>query len=102
MGDAITKTVGAKVRVREITDADVRGVIDLLMRGFPERGRRFWVDVLARLTQHVALKGLPKLGYLLECDRAPVGVILQIYSKVSNGGEDGIRCCVSSWDVEAF
>jgi hypothetical protein len=100
MGDAITKTAGSKIRVREITDADVREVIDLLTRGFPQRGRRFWVDVLARLNQHVALKGLPKLGYLLECDRAPVGAILLIYSKVSSGTAGAIRCCVSSWYVE--
>src|SRR5689334_19408139 len=74
MGDATTPG-SSKVRVREITDTDVGGVTDLLARGFPERGRRFWVDVLARLTRHCSPAGLPKFGYLLESDGAPVGTI---------------------------
>jgi hypothetical protein len=89
----------SKIRVREITDTDVGAVVDLLTRGFPERERRFWIDVLARLTQHRSPAGLPKFGYLLESDRAPVGTILQIYSK-GPGGDAPIRCCVSSWYVE--
>jgi hypothetical protein len=100
MGDAITKAAGSKIRVREITDADVCGVIDLLTRGFTRHGRRFWVEVLERLNQHIALQGLPKFGYLLESDSTLVGAILLIHSKVSSGADGAIRCCVSSWYVE--
>jgi hypothetical protein len=99
MGDAITAG-SSKIRVREITHADVSGVIDLLTRGFPERGRRFWVEVLARLTQHRSPAGLPKFGYLLESAGAPVGTILLIYAKVPSSIDAAIRCCVSSWYVE--
>ena len=99
MGDAATSG-SSKIRVREITGTDAGGVIDLLTRGFPERGRRFWVEVLARLTQHHSPAGLPKFGYLLESDGAPVGTILLIYAKVPCSTDVAIRCCVSSWYVE--
>jgi hypothetical protein len=99
MGDAATSS-SSKIRVREITDTDVGGVIDLLARGFPERGRRFWVEVLARLTQHRSPAGLPKFGYLLESDGALVGTILLIYATVPGSMDAAIRCCVSSWYVE--
>lgn len=98
MGDA-APSASAKIRVREIADADVGGVIDLLARGFPERGRQFWIDVLARLAQHRSPAGLPRFGYLLESDGAPVGTILLIYARVPDA-DAAIRCCVSSWYVE--
>jgi hypothetical protein len=99
MGDAMTSG-SAKIRVREITDIDIDGVIDLLTRGFPERGRQFWLEVLARLTQHRSPAGLPKFGYLLESDGIPVGTILQIYSLLPSSSDAAVRCCVSSWYVE--
>jgi hypothetical protein len=50
--------------------------------------------------RHPTPSGLPKLGYLLEHEGTPVGVILLIFSVVPTGTASVIRCNVSSWYVE--
>ena len=89
-----------RIRCREISAADVDGVVNLLTSGFRERTRDFWVCALNRLSRHSNPPGTPKYGYLLECQRRPVGVLLLIWSVIEVGGEQKIRCNVSSWYVE--
>ncbi len=51
---------------------------------------------MAQLASRRAPDGLPRFGYLLEADGAPVGVQLLIFAE-----RDGsVRCNVSSWFVE--
>lgn len=88
------------VRCRQIAASDLDAVTELLARGFPDRSRAFWVRALGLLTAHPTPAGLPKYGYLLESDGAPVGVILLIFSALPNGAQGTIRGNVSSWYVE--
>src|SRR5882757_10956141 len=89
-----------KVRCRQINDSDVDGVGDLLTRGFRIRSRNYWRRALASLGSHPTPAGLPKYGYLLESDGAPVGVILLIFSSIPGHDAAAMRCNVSSWYVE--
>lgn len=88
------------VRCRQIVDADVRSVAELLSKGFPRRSRDHWRRALDRLATHPTPTGMPKYGYLLESARIPVGVILLISSTVQEDNTQTIRCNVSSWYVE--
>jgi|SRR5579863_5282699 len=87
------------LRVRQIGEADIQPVADLLARGFRDRPRQFWLSIMGCLTKRPPFAGLPKYGYLLEADRI-VGVILQIFSNQCSDGKSAIRCNVSSWYVE--
>ena len=88
-------------RCREITTDDIAGVVDLLTRGFhPARNRDFWVKALERLSTHPTPPGLPQLGYLLESEGTPVGVILLIFTTVHFNQKTWIQCNVSSWYVD--
>jgi hypothetical protein len=55
-----------KVRSRQIVDADIDGVVDLLTRGFNLRNRDYWQHALEKLSTHPTPAGMPKYGYLLE------------------------------------
>jgi hypothetical protein len=90
-----------RVRCRQIADADLDGLADLLQRGFgARRTRAFWRGVLARLQTRAVPPDVPRYGYLLENEGVPVGAILLIFT----AGPDGaVRANVSSWYVdEAF
>jgi hypothetical protein len=89
-----------KIRSRQIAEADFDGVIELLVRGFPVRSRAYWRRAFAQLASHPTPPGLPRYGYLLECNGCPVGVILLIFSSVAEGNGSTIRCNLSSWYVE--
>jgi hypothetical protein len=89
-----------KIRARQIKDSDLTAVANLLTRGFPRRTHSYWVQALGRLTSHPHPAGLPKYGYLLECDNRAVGVILLIFSAIQSGDQWTTRCNVSSWCVE--
>ena len=92
---------GALVCCREITAADVDKVIDLLTEGFRAwRDRVFWMSALARLSKHPTPAGFPKYGYMLENEGVPVGVLLLIFVSIKHGGEERVRCNVSSWYVK--
>jgi hypothetical protein len=90
------------IRRREITADDIDRIVDLLTRGFRihKRKRCFWERALARLSAHRTPAGYPKYGYLLDCDGAPVGVTLMVYSVIDSDGDPRIRCSMSSWYVE--
>jgi hypothetical protein len=88
------------VRCRQIVDADIPGVEELLTKGFPRRSRTHWRRALHRLAKHPTPTAMPKYGYLLESAGIPVGVVLLISSVVQEGNIETIRCNVSSWYVE--
>ena len=88
------------IRARQICEADIQAVTDLLASGFHDRSREFWSVALARLTQRSVPAGLPKYGYILESDGAAVGAILLIFSTIRTGDASAIRCNVSSWFVQ--
>jgi hypothetical protein len=90
-----------RVRARQILDSDVPSVADLLARGFRRRTRPYWVRALDRLASHPHAVGLPKYGYLMECDNQVVGVILLISSVIPREIGWTIRCNLASWYVEA-
>jgi hypothetical protein len=89
----------SKIRARQIREADLPQLADLLARGFPGRPRHYWLKILLCLANRPNFDGLPKYGYLLETESV-VGVILQIFSSRTSNGQNSIRCNVSSWYVE--
>lgn len=89
-------SLSSRIRCRQIVDADVSSVVDLLTRGFPRRGRKYWCQALQRLANYPSPKDLPKYGYLLEIDNAVVGVLLSIFTTLA----DHVRCNVSAWYVD--
>ena len=78
---------------REIVTPDLEAVIALLTAGYQrDRKRSHWENVIKILTEHCPPPGLPKYGYLLESNAAPVGVLLTIFSSRSVNGTMRIRC----------
>ncbi len=89
-----------EIRARQITEADIDMVVNLLTRGFEVRGRHHWQRALTKLKSHPTPSGFPKFGHLLESDGTPVGVILQIFSAIPTADGWRTRCNLSSWYVE--
>ena len=88
------------IRCREIGEADIEAVAELLTRGFAGRSRDYWMRGLGRHAARRVPQGYPRFGYMLDNDGAPVGVLLLIYtSRAAEGGPE-IRCNLSSWYVE--
>lgn len=83
---------------RPILETDFAAVATLLSRGFPRRNFQVWWHSLERLKRLEHPPGLPQYGYLLESDNAPVGVLLFLWSRTTDG--IGFRCNLSSWYVE--
>jgi hypothetical protein len=88
------------IRCRDIGEADIFAIANLLKRGFPNRTLGFWLRALRQLTKHAPPVGLPKYGYVLESDGRPVGAILAICSTIREGDRVATRCNLSSWYVE--
>lgn len=88
-----------RVRCRQIISADIDGIVNLLTSGFGKH-RDFWERALKRLSEHASPPDLPKYGYLLESEDAPVGVILLIFSSFPFHEQGEIRCNISSWYVK--
>jgi hypothetical protein len=90
-----------RVRCRQILDADVNIVIDLLLKSGFARSRNFWVRGLRRMAEHPTPPGFPKYGVLLEVNDMPVGVLLMICTAMDDatGGAAKVRCNFSSWFV---
>jgi hypothetical protein len=86
----------SQVRCRQIREADLEAVGDLLTHGFPARPRKYWTSALRRLATRDAPEGYPRFGYLLEANGAVVGVLLLIFTETAGA----VRCNVSSWYVE--
>jgi hypothetical protein len=93
--------LAAKPRIREIRDADLEAVGDLLTRGFVYRPRDYWMRGLQRQANRPVPADAPRYGYMLENEGVPVGCLLLIYSSRILGGETVTRCNVSSWYVDS-
>jgi hypothetical protein len=89
-----------EIHCREIGSGDIAEIVNLLRKGFPERDRAHWLRGIERMGALVVPPGLPRYGYLLESNGAPVGVILVIFSSMNMGGEIRVRGNVASWYVE--
>ena len=89
-----------QIRCREISEADIEGVADLLARGFYGRSRDYWLEGLRRQAARDVPPGYPRFGYMLHQEGLPVGVLLLIYSLREADGETAIHCNLSSWYVE--
>src|SRR5206468_7466666 len=66
-----TSVIHTKVRCREITEADVDAVADLLTRGFVGRSRNYWIQGLRRQAFRPVPEGYPRFGYMLDNDGTP-------------------------------
>jgi len=89
-----------QIRCREIREADLDPVADLLTRGFVGRSRDYWVHGLMRQTEREVPQGYPRFGYMLDHGGMPVGALLLLYSLRPCGSELAIHCNLSSWYVE--
>ncbi len=88
------------LRCRLIEGSDIEAVTSLLADGFRTHDRQFWLGAFAQLRRHATPPGLPKYGYLLECEGRAVGAVLLICSLVRAGEKDAPRCNLSSWYVD--
>lgn len=89
-----------RVRCRQIAEADHDAVAGLLTQGFAARTRDYWVRALDKLRTRETPADLPRYGYLLEVNDAPVGALLMIFAALGEGEGAPIRCNVSSWYVD--
>ncbi len=87
------------LRCRAITVADLAAVSALLTEGFPDRPQAYWDAALDVLRTRDTPEEYPRFGVMLETGGACVGVLLQIFSRVVEGGLSLVRCNVSSWYV---
>ena len=92
--------LAVKPRFREIQDSDLDAIGDLLTRGFVHRSRDFWMRGLRRQGARSLPSDVPRYGYMLEHQGAPVGCLLLIYSSKIVDGEAATCCNVSSWYVD--
>jgi len=84
---------------RQITDADIGAVADLLAEGFRRSTRQNWLNIFAKLSTHNTPSGFPKYGYLMESKGVPVAAILVVSSLMHMNGVARVRCNLSSWYV---
>jgi hypothetical protein len=89
-----------KTRCREITEADIDTVADLLTRGFVSRPRQYWTRGLRRQAACKVPDGYPQFGYMLDHGGIAVGVLLLLYTSRIVDGEAAIHCNLSSWYVD--
>ena len=92
--------LAVKPRFREIQDSDLDAIGDLLTRGFVHRSRDYWMRGLHRQGTRSLPPDVPRYGYMLEHQGAPVGCLLLIYSSKIIDGEAATCCNVSSWYVD--
>src|SRR5580692_241157 len=92
--------LAAKPRFREISETDIDAIADLLTRGFVHRPRQYWMRGLQRQGMRILPAGVPRYGYMLDNEGAPVGCLLLIYATKPHGGEIATFCNVSSWYVD--
>jgi len=92
--------LAVKPRFRKIQDSDLDAIGDLLTRGFVHRSRDYWMRGLHRQGTRSLPPDVPRYGYMLEHQGAPVGCLLLIYSRKIIDGEAAICCNVSSWYVD--
>ena len=92
----LPQAVPARARCRQIADADLDGLADILARGFPRSTPGYWHKGFARFRALPVIEGVPRFGYVLESESGVAGVILLIPSRRG----DAIYCNLSSWYVE--
>ena len=92
--------LAVKPRFREVHDSDLDAIGDLLTRGFVHRSRDYWMRGLHRQGTRSLPPDVPRYGYMLEHQGAPVGCLLLIYSSKIIDGEAATCCNVSSWYVD--
>ena len=92
--------LAVKPRFRAIQDSDLDAIGDLLTRGFVHRSRDYWMRGLHRQGTRSLPPDVPRYGYMLEHQGAPVGCLLLIYSSKIVDGEAATCCNVSSWYVD--
>ena len=88
-----------RIRCREIGEADLEAVADLLAKSPFGRPRDFWTDALQRLGAHPTPPGYAKYGYVLDVNGIVAGVLLVISTAIGSDHEAGVRCNFSSWYV---
>jgi hypothetical protein len=89
------------VRTRQIDDADISELVDLLTRGCEyKHPRQFWQNIFAGLSRRKVPSGYPRYGYTIESDGKLVGVIIMIFSTIWNGAKASIRCNGSSLYID--
>jgi hypothetical protein len=91
---------GARLKVREIVEADLPAIARLLNRGFSFRSVEYWLRGLARHAARPRPAGYPRFGYCLDVAGVPVGVLLLLFSDIVSDTETSVRCNVSSWYIE--
>jgi hypothetical protein len=96
----VTAVSAQQLRCREIAEADLDAVADLLTRGFVGRSRNYWMAGLQRQAAREVPASYPRFGYMLDHGGMPVGVLLLLYSSRTADGEAAIHCNLSSWYVE--
>ena len=89
-----------KTRCREITEADIDAVAELLTRGFVGRSREYWMRGLRRQAAREVPDGYPRFGYMLDHGGMPAGVLLLLYTSRIIDGKAAIHCNLSSWYVD--
>lgn len=92
----MSKPEPPKIRCRQIRDADLEAVADLLCEGFPARSRKYWTSGFQRMGQRPAPDDAPRYGYVLEAEGATVGVLLLLFT---GGPAARPSFNVSSWYV---
>ena len=86
-------------RARQIKESDLDFLVQFFVRGLGHN-EAYFSRVLWQLKNRDAPDGYPKYGYVLECDGAIVGAVLQIFSRMPPGSVPAVRCHVTSWHVE--
>ena len=81
----IRQCLAQKLRCREISEADLDAVADLLTRGFVGRSRDYWMAGLRRQAAREVPEGYPRFGYMLDSNGSPVGVLLLLYTRADRG-----------------
>jgi hypothetical protein len=96
----VNTMLAVRPNFREIQESDLDAIADLLTRGFAYRSREYWMRGLRHQAARSLPQGMPRFGFMLEHQGAPVGCLLLIYaSKIIQGGV--ATCCnVSSWYVD--
>jgi hypothetical protein len=90
-----------QIRCREISEADIDAVAELLTRGFVGRSRQYWMQGLRRQATREVPEDYPRFGYMLDHGGLPVGVLLLLYTARNHGAETTIYCNLSSWYVDS-
>ena len=93
-------TSPAGVRRREIAEADLHAVSELLSEGFKVHPPEYWIRGLRRHARRPPPAGYPTYGYCLENDGEIVGAILLLFSQLVFPTGPVTRCNISSWYVK--